>query len=67
MQDISIDTVESNAYLGLLDNNRSHSISPSTLKDLDIKSAQLMTNNHCKVNKLKRIGMIRNNYLRIPK
>ena len=57
MQDIGMDTVEANVHLGFPEDNRSYGVIPSILKDLGIKSIQLMTNNPRKVKKLKSLGV----------
>jgi GTP cyclohydrolase II len=50
LQDQGLDTVDANVYLGLPEDCRQYGSVPSILRDMNISSIQLITNNLCKVN-----------------
>jgi len=57
LQQAGLDTVEANLALGLPEDMREYSISAQILKDLGVKSIQLMTNNPDKLEQLSRYGI----------
>jgi len=57
LQELGYDTVEANRKLGLPDDSRSYQTVVDILRDLNIKSVQLMTNNPRKIECLKALGI----------
>jgi len=57
LQDEGLDTVDANIYLGLPEDCRQYGAVPSILRDLNISSIQLITNNPRKVNRLTSLGV----------
>lgn len=57
LQDDGLDTVDANRHLGFDDDHREYDIIPSILKDMNIGSIQLMTNNPRKVERLTSVGV----------
>lgn len=57
LQDQGMDTVDANTHLGFRDELREYYSVPDVLKDLNIKSIRLMTNNPYKINQLKQLGV----------
>ncbi|CAM9171159.1 unnamed protein product [Choristocarpus tenellus] len=57
LQDGGLDTVDANRRLGFKDDQRSYECVDFILRDMDIKSVRLMTNNPYKVNWLKATGV----------
>ena len=57
LQDGGMDTVDANLHLGFPEDIRQYGVIPSILKDMNIKSIQLMTNNPRKVSKLTSLGV----------
>ena len=57
LQDQGYDTVEANHKLGFEDDLRDYAVAAQIIKDLDIKSISLMTNNPSKIKGLKTYGI----------
>jgi len=57
LQDRGVDTVDANLHLGFLDDCRQYGMVPSILKDMEIFSIRLMTNNPFKVRRLLSLGV----------
>ncbi len=57
LQDEGMDTVDANIHLGHLPDEREYNIAALMLKNLDIKSIQLITNNPDKIEQLKSLGI----------
>lgn len=57
LQDAGMDTVDANLHLGFPEDIRQYGVIPSILKDMKIKSIQLMTNNPRKVDRLTSLGV----------
>lgn len=57
LQDEGMDTVDANIHLGHLPDEREYNIAALMLKDLHIKSIQLITNNPDKIEQLKSLGI----------
>mmetsp|Transcript_15779 Transcript_15779/g.23483 ORF Transcript_15779/g.23483 Transcript_15779/m.23483 type:complete len:266 (+) Transcript_15779:184-981(+) len=57
LQDDGYDTVDANRKLGFEDDERSYECVPAILKDMGIKTINLMTNNPFKVESLKKLGV----------
>lgn len=57
MQEKGYDTVDANRALNLPDDSREYSAVANILKDLDIKSIKLMTNNPRKIERLSSLGV----------
>jgi len=57
LQDEGLDTVDANRHLGFGDDERTYDIVPSILRDLKVKSIQLMTNNPLKLQCLQTLGI----------
>jgi len=57
LQDMGMDTVDANLHLGLPEDNRQYGVVPSMLKDMNIGSIQLLTNNPRKVERLESLGV----------
>ncbi len=57
LQEKGFDTVDANNTLGLPSDARDYLIAANILKDLNIKSIQLLTNNPDKINQLKTFGI----------
>ena len=57
LQDGGMDTVDANLHLGFPEDIRQYGVIPSILKDMNIKSIHLMTNNPRKVSKLTSLGV----------
>ena len=57
LQDGGMDTVDANLHLGFPEDSRQYGVIPSILRDMNIKSIQLMTNNPRKVSKLTFLGV----------
>ncbi len=58
LQDEGLDTVDANIHLGHLADEREYTIAALMLKDLGIKSIDLITNNPKKIAALKNLGII---------
>lgn len=58
LQDEGLDTVEANLHLGFPEDMRQYGAIPSILKDLQVNSIKLMTNNPRKVHRLSSLGII---------
>jgi 3,4-dihydroxy 2-butanone 4-phosphate synthase/GTP cyclohydrolase II len=57
LQDVGLDTVDANLHLGFPEDSREYGVVPLILKDLQITSIQLMTNNPRKVERLTQLGV----------
>ncbi len=57
LQDKGFDTVEANKKLGFPDDARDYGVAYQILKDLDVKSIRIMTNNPKKIQKLLNYGI----------
>lgn len=57
LQDSGFDTVDANLELGLPEDCRQYGVVPSILRDMNIGSIKLMTNNPRKVERLESLGM----------
>jgi GTP cyclohydrolase II len=57
LQDAGLDTVDANVQLGLPEDCRQYGVVPSILKDMNIASIQLLTNNPRKVHRLHKLGV----------
>jgi len=57
LQEIGYDTVEANHMLGFPDDLREYDVAGAMLKELDVQSVQLMTNNPSKVYGLEEFGI----------
>lgn len=57
LQDQGLDTVEANRKLGLPDDARDYGIAYQIIKDLEIKSIRLMTNNPKKISRILSFGI----------
>ncbi len=57
LQELGLDTVEANRYLGFPDDARDYAVAARIIELLGIKSVALMTNNPDKVEKLKACGI----------
>lgn len=57
LQEMGLDTVEANNHLGFDDDLRDYSIAIEILKDLGIRSVELITNNPNKINALQNGGI----------
>lgn len=57
LQDQGLDTVDANTHLGFKDELREYHAIPEILKDLDIRSIRLMTNNPYKMTQLGGMGV----------
>lgn len=57
LQDKGLDTFSANTALGLVEDAREYSAAAEILKDLDIKTVRLMTNNPEKVTALEKYGI----------
>jgi len=57
LQESGYDTVEANRRLGLPDDTRSYQYVVDILRDLNVKSIQLLTNNPRKINHLRGLGL----------
>lgn len=57
LQDQGMDTVEANLALGFEEDSREYSISAQILKDLGVKSVELMTNNPLKIDGIEKYGV----------
>jgi GTP cyclohydrolase II len=58
LQDEGFDTVDANLILGHQADEREYDIAASILRDLDIRSIRLLTNNPEKINELTRLGVV---------
>jgi GTP cyclohydrolase II len=58
LQDEGLDTVEANLRLGHQADERDYTVAALMLKDLGIRSVNLITNNPKKINELKRLGVV---------
>ncbi|MCX8029288.1 MAG: bifunctional 3,4-dihydroxy-2-butanone-4-phosphate synthase/GTP cyclohydrolase II [Brevinematales bacterium] len=58
LQDQGLDTVEANRKLGLPDDARDYGIAYQILKDLNVKSIRIMTNNPKKIEKIEEYGIV---------
>ena len=58
LQDEGLDTVEANLRLGHQPDERDYTVAALMLKDLGIRSVNLITNNPKKINELKGLGVI---------
>lgn len=57
LQDQGLDTVEANRKLGFPDDARDYGIAYQIIKDLEIKSIRLMTNNPKKIERIQSLGI----------
>lgn len=57
LQDQGLDTVDANIHLGHLPDEREYSVAALMLKDLQVDSIRLITNNPSKIDELKRLGV----------
>jgi 3,4-dihydroxy 2-butanone 4-phosphate synthase / GTP cyclohydrolase II len=57
LQDAGMDTVDANLHLGFAEDQRHYGVVPSILKDMNIGSICLMTNNPRKVARLRDLGI----------
>ncbi|KAG7354638.1 GTP cyclohydrolase II [Nitzschia inconspicua] len=57
LQDAGMDTVDANLHLGFAEDQRHYGVVPSILKDMNIGSIRLMTNNPRKVARLRDLGI----------
>ncbi len=57
LQDGGLDTVDANIHLGHLADEREYDIAALILKDLNVQSIALMTNNPSKINQLIKLGV----------
>ncbi|MBN2500390.1 MAG: GTP cyclohydrolase II [Anaerolineales bacterium] len=57
LQDEGYDTVDANLLLGHQEDERDYTIAAHILKDLEVKSIRLITNNPDKIENLKRLGI----------
>lgn len=57
LQEFGLDTIQANHALGFEDDTREYECVPHILKDLDVKSIQLLTNNPRKINHLRSLGV----------
>jgi hypothetical protein len=57
LQDRGMDTVDANLHLGFPEDMRQYGVIPSILRDMQINSIQLMTNNPRKVDRLTSLGV----------
>ncbi len=57
LQDLGYDTVDANRLLGHAPDERDYSLAAGILKDLDVRSIRLMTNNPAKVEGLEELGI----------
>ena len=58
LQELGLDTVEANLYLGFPDEGRDYKVAAKILALLDIKSVALLTNNPDKIEKLRAEGVL---------
>jgi len=56
LQDMGMDTVDANLHLGLPEDCRHYGVVPSILKEMNIGSIKLMTNNPRKIERLRSVG-----------
>ena len=56
-EDLKLDTVDSNRHLGFEDDYRTYEAVTGILKDLNIKSVALLTNNPRKIHEMKKNGV----------
>jgi GTP cyclohydrolase II len=57
LQDLGYDTVEANLLLGHQADERDYSVAALILKDLDVRSVRLLTNNPSKIHHLTELGL----------
>ena len=57
LQDVGFDTVDANIHLGLPDDCRQYGVVPSILKDMQIESIRLLSNNPRKIERLTALGI----------
>lgn len=57
LQDQGMDTVQANLALGFEEDSREYSVTAQILKDLGVKSVELMTNNPLKIKGLEKYGI----------
>jgi 3,4-dihydroxy-2-butanone 4-phosphate synthase/GTP cyclohydrolase II len=57
LQDKGMDTVDANHHLGFADELREYTVVPDILRDMDIRSIRLLTNNPYKLRKLQEAGV----------
>jgi GTP cyclohydrolase II len=57
LQELGLDTVEANRYLGFPDDARGYEVAASIIRLLGIQSIRLMTNNPDKIDKIKAAGI----------
>jgi GTP cyclohydrolase II len=60
LQDEGLDTVEANLRLGHQPDERDYTVAAHMLKDLGIRSVNLITNNPKKINELRQLGVVVN-------
>lgn len=58
LQDQGMDTVDANVHLGHLADERQYDLAALMLKDLQVASVKLMTNNPSKITALSRLGVV---------
>ena len=52
-----MDTVDANLHLGFKEEQRDYTVIPDLLKDLDVRSLRLITNNPFKINQVRKLGV----------
>jgi len=57
LQDLGLDTVEANLRLGHKPDERDYTVAALIIRDLDIRSIQLLTNNPQKISSLRKLGV----------
>ena len=57
LQELGLDTVEANRYLGFPDDARAYEVTAAIIRLLGIRSIQLLTNNPDKIDKIKAAGI----------
>ncbi|EEC49832.1 predicted protein, partial [Phaeodactylum tricornutum CCAP 1055/1] len=58
LQDNGLDTVDANLHLGFPEDSREYGVVKAILRDMQIGSIQLMTNNPRKVERMARLGIV---------
>ena len=52
-----MDTVDANVHLGFQEEQREYTVVPGILRDLNVQSIRLITNNPFKINQMKKLGL----------